>query len=214
MKKLSLFICLLFAFANISAENSSHKERGFILKGATGFSSHNQMLGIAELEYSQQIKGNWFWGVSARGNFNLGKMWHIDIELAPGADPEQAYNNAYRNTVNQDIYSVNGMAYYRIPVAKDILFLRPGLGIGLAYHQIVDHYDNSSSSIKEDKVLPYINAELAWLLKLNRVYLKFSPTLILCPQTFSFSPIKLGTPTDVLPCNTDAGFNIGIGFNF
>ncbi len=210
MKRLLLLASLLYAgTALCSAQESTPKENAIYITGSTGFSSHNQILAIAKVEYNRQIKGNWFWGASLQKCFSLGRFTTYDIEpTLDGGD-----HNPYRNTVFQNILMANGMAYYRIPIARKWLSLRAGAGFGLGYHHINDHIDNDDRL--SDKVLPYLNAELAWVLKVSkRIDLKFAPTLIGIPQSFAFSPVKLGEPTDVYPMIYDAGFNIGFGVKF
>ncbi len=210
MKRIFLLITLICAGTALSsAQESAPKENTIYITGSTGFSSHNQILVITKAEYNRQIKGNWFWGASLQRCGGLGRLTTYEVE--PTTDGE-GYN-PYHNTVYQDIYMASGMAYYRIPIARKWLSLRAGAGIGLGYHHLKDHIDNDSRL--SDKVLPYLNAELAWILRVsNRIDLKLAPTLIGVPQSFSFSPVKLGEPTDVCPMIYDAGFNLGLGFKF
>lgn len=222
MKKIVLVLALTIAVANLYAQNSisvkqqrirtreakyalDNKENYIFVTLATGFSSHNQMMAVVKIEYSSQIKSNWFWGVTLQNNQGIGRLYTYDV--APGSP------SPYQNTLYQNIFTLNGMAYYRIPIVKSRLFLRPGVGFGLGYHQMQDH-ENSKDGIN-DKVLPYFNAELSWLLRVSKhVDLKFSPTLLFTPQSFAISPMKLGSPTDVIPYHFDAGLNIGVGVRF
>ncbi len=213
MKKLNvLLISLIITVSNLyaqeaatAAERTNAKENYVFVTGSTGFSNHNQLVAIAKIEYSRQIKNNWFWGVTMQNSFGFGRMLTYDY-AGMGPDP-------YRNTVYQYIYTLSGMAYYRLPIVKSRLYLRPGLGLGMGYHQIKDHINNDSRL--KDKVLPYLNAELTWLLRVSKhIDLKFSPTLIGIPQSISFSPVKLGAPTDVCPFNIEAGFSLGVGVRF
>lgn len=213
--KASLFLLLALSVQLSFAQNtdprtdnrhrSVDRENSIILNLSSGISSHNQMLAIAKIEYNRQIVGNWFWGVAVQSNFNMGRR--ITYDYAGGG------SNPYRNTVRQNIFVLSGMAYYRIAVIKNRLFLRPGLGLGAGYHQITNNVDNSD--LLHDRVLPYFNAELSWLLRLGQhVYLKFAPALLFAPESFAISPIKLGAPTDVIPFNTDLGVNLGVGIRF
>lgn len=210
MNRLLLLATLLCVSTTIGkAEESAPKENVIYMTGSTGLCSHNQNLAIVKVEYNRQIKGNWFWGASLQNCFNLGRSTRYDIE--PTLDGE--YHNPYRNSVHQNIFMANAMAYYRIPIARKWLSLRAGVGARLGYHHISNHIDNDNRLI--DKFLPYLNAELAWIVKVSKhIDLKFAPTIIGIPQSFSFSPMKLGEPTDVIPMIYDAGLNIGLGIKF
>ncbi len=209
-KQLLLIAALLFTSTTIcNAEETTPKENSIYITGSTGFSTHNQILAIAKIEYNRQIKGNWFWGASLQNSFGLGRFTTYEVE--PTIDGQ--YYDPYHNTVFQNIFMASSMTYYRIPIARKWLSLRAGAGLGIGYHHIHDHINNPASL--QDKILPYINAELAWIVKLSKhIDLKFAPTIIGVPQSISFSPVELGEPTDVKPIMYDAGFNIGLGVRF
>ena len=157
-----------------------------------------------KVEYSRQLKGNFYWGVDFSARWHLGSLMSYDWS-GHGSDP-------YRNTVAQDIYKLDAMAYYRLPVVKSRLFLRFGAGVGAGYHRILKHVDND---LDKDRVLPFFNVECAWILRVTKGFeLKFSPTILFVPSEFSVSPVELGAPTDVTPWLTDAGFSLTCGWRF
>ncbi len=181
------------------------KENNMFFTLSTGYSNHNQVLITSRIEYSRNFSGNWFWGVTLQENLGVGRATVYDWD-GTGKSP-------YRNTVRQNISITSGMLYYRIPVIKSRLFLRPGIGVGLGIHQLHDHEDNSDLLV--DSVLPYFSAELTWILRLSRsIELKFAPTILGIPQSVSVSPMQLGEPTDVYPLVTEIGISIGLGVRF
>ena len=174
------------------------------MTGASGITAHNQVTVGVKVEYSRQLKGNFYWGVDFSARWHLGSLMSYDWS-GHGSDP-------YRNTVAQDIYKLDAMAYYRLPVVKSRLFLRFGDGVGAGYHRILKHVDND---LDKDRVLPFFNVECAWILRVTKGFeLKFSPTILFVPSEFSVSPVELGAPTDVTPWLTDAGFSLTCGWRF
>ena len=95
-------------------------------------------------------------------------------------------------------------------VIKDIVLLRPGAGFGLGYHDIFD-----DSFAGKDKVIPYLNASLNWIVKCGK-HLEFvlSPTIAFCPSEFDYSFVQLGGPTDINPWLTNYFVSLGIGYRF
>ena len=177
-----------------------------LVTAASGITAHNQATAGVKVEYSRQLKGNFYWGADFSARWHLGSLMDYDWS-GRGPDP-------YRNTVAQDIYKLDAMAYYRLPVVKGRLFLRFGAGIGAGYHRMIRDVDGEKDMDK-DKVLPYFNVECAWILRVTKGFeLKFSPTILLAPSEFSVSPVKLGAPTDVTPWLTDAGFSLTCGWRF
>jgi len=154
------------------------------------------------LEYDRQLKGNWCWGARFGGTYYLGNPISYDAE--PGQNP-------YRNTLDQNIYKADAMIYYRIPVIKDIVKLRAGAGLGLGYHNIFD-----KKYTEKDKVIPYLNASLNWIVKCGKhLEFVFSPAIIICPSEFDWSFIQLGGNTDINPWLTNYfGLSFGIGYCF
>jgi len=154
------------------------------------------------LEYDRQLKGNWCWGARLGGTYYLGNPISYDAE--PGQNP-------YRNTLDQNIYKADAMIYYRIPVIKDIVKLRAGAGLGLGYHNIFD-----KKYTEKDKVIPYLNASLNWIVKCGKhLEFVFSPAIIICPSEFDGSFIQLGGNTDINPWLTNYfGLSFGIGYCF
>ena len=174
------------------------------MTGASGITAHNQVTVGVKVEYSRQLKGNFYWGVDFSARWHLGSLMSYDWS-GHGSDP-------YRNTVAQDIYKLDAMAYYRLPVVKSRLFLRFGAGVGAGYHRILKHVDND---LDKYRVLPFFNVECAWILRVTKGFeLKFSPTILFVPSEFSVSPVELGAPTDVTPWLTDAGFSLTCGWRF
>ena len=160
--------------ARIERHRLASKENNLFVTGASGITAHNQVTVGVKVEYSRQLKGNFYWGV--------------------------------------DIYKLDAMAYYRLPVVKSRLFLRFGAGVGAGYHRILKHVDND---LDKDRVLPFFNVECAWILRVTKGFeLKFSPTILFVPSEFSVSPVELGAPTDVTPWLTDAGFSLTCGWRF
>lgn len=190
--------------ARIERHRLGAKENGLFVTGASGITAYNQLVAGVKLEYSRQIKGNFYWGTAFSARWHLGSHTNYDWD---GFGP-----SPYRNTVAQDIYKLDAMAYYRLPVVKSRLFLRFGAGVGAGYHRVADDAENP---LEGDKVLPYFNVECAWIVRVTRDFeLKFSPTLLLVPSEFSVSPGRLGAPTDVTPWLTDVGFSLTLGWRF
>lgn len=180
------------------------KENNVFLTMATGLTGYNQIVATAKVEYSRQIKGNFYWGASFAAHLNLGSPISYDWD-GRGPDP-------YRNTVDQNIYKLNAMVYYRAPVIASRLYFRVGAGVGGGYHRIKSVRGQENLG---DRILPYFNIEAAWILRVTRGFeIKLSPLIIMVPSEFSFSPVKLGTPTDVTPLLSDVGFSLTMGWRF
>lgn len=200
MKKVLLsFLISTLAFL---AQAQESKESIVYLNGGGYIGSHNNIGAYMGLEYDRQLKGNWCWGARLGGTYYLGNPISYDAE--PGQNP-------YRNTLDQNIYKADAMIYYRIPVIKDIVKLRAGAGLGLGYHNIFD-----KKYTEKDKVIPYLNASLNWIVKCGKhLEFVFSPAIIICPSEFDWSFIQLGGNTDINPWLTNFyGLSFGIGYCF
>lgn len=200
MKKVLLSI--LISTSAFLAQAQESKESIVYLNGGGYIGSHNNIGAYMGLEYDRQLKGNWCWGARLGGTYYLGNPISYDAE--PGQNP-------YRNTLDQNIYKADAMIYYRIPVIKDIVKLRAGAGLGLGYHNI---FDNKYT--EKDKVIPYLNASLNWIVKCGKhLEFVFSPAIIICPSEFDWSFIQLGGNTDINPWLTNYfGLSFGIGYCF
>lgn len=200
MKKVLLSI--LISTSAFLAQAQESKESIVYLNGGGYIGSHNNIGAYMGLEYDRQLKGNWCWGARLGGTYYLGNPISYD------AEPRQ---NPYRNTLDQNIYKADAMIYYRIPVIKDIVKLRAGAGLGLGYHNIFD-----KKYTEKDKVIPYLNASLNWIVKCGKhLEFVFSPAIIICPSEFDWSFIQLGGNTDINPWLTNFyGLSFGIGYCF
>lgn len=200
MKKVLLSI--LISTSAFLAQAQESKESIVYLNGGGYIGSHNNIGAYMGLEYDRQLKGNWCWGARLGGTYYLGNPISYD------AEPRQ---NPYRNTLDQNIYKADAMIYYRIPVIKDIVKLRAGAGLGLGYHNIFD-----KKYTEKDKVIPYLNASLNWIVKCGKhLEFVFSPAIIICPSEFDWSFIQLGGNTDINPWLTNYfGLSFGIGYCF
>ncbi len=200
MKK--VILSFLISTSAFLAQAQESKESIVYLNGGGYIGSHNNIGAYMGLEYDRQLKGNWCWGARLGGTYYLGNPISYD------ADPGQ---NPYRNTLDQNIYKADAMIYYRIPVIKDIVKLRAGAGLGLGYHNIFD-----KKYTEKDKVIPYLNASLNWIVKCGKhLEFVFSPAIIICPSEFDWSFIQLGGNTDINPWLTNFyGLSFGIGYRF
>ncbi len=200
MKK--VLLSFLISTSAFLAQAQESKESIVYLNGGGYIGSHNNIGAYMGLEYDRQLKGNWCWGARLGGTYYLGNPISYDAE--PGQNP-------YRNTLDQNIYKADAMIYYRIPVIKDIVKLRAGAGLGLGYHNIFD-----KKYTEKDKVIPYLNASLNWIVKCGKhLEFVFSPAIIICPSEFDWSFIQLGGNTDINPWLTNYfGFSFGIGYCF
>lgn len=200
MKK--VLLSFLISTSAFLAQAQENKESIVYLNGGGYIGSHNNIGAYMGLEYDRQLKGNWCWGARLGGTYYLGNPISYD------ADPGQ---NPYRNTLDQNIYKADAMIYYRIPVIKDIVKLRAGAGLGLGYHNIFD-----KKYTEKDKVIPYLNASLNWIVKCGKhLEFVFSPAIIICPSEFDWSFIQLGGNTDINPWLTNFyGLSFGIGYRF
>ena len=200
MKKVLLSILISTSAFLTQAQES--KESIVYLNGGGYIGSHNNIGAYMGLEYDRQLKGNWCWGARLGGTYYFGNPISYDAE--PGQNP-------YRNTLDQNIYKADAMIYYRIPVIKDIVKLRAGAGLGLGYHNIFD-----KKYTEKDKVIPYLNASLNWIVKCGKhLEFVFSPAIIICPSEFDWSYIQLGGNTDINPWLTNYfGLSFGIGYCF
>ncbi|MBQ1588534.1 MAG: hypothetical protein II081_05735 [Prevotella sp.] len=200
MKK--VLLSFLISTSAFLAQAQENKESIVYLNGGGYIGSHNNIGAYMGLEYDRQLKGNWCWGARLGGTYYLGNPISYDAE--PGQNP-------YRNTLDQNIYKADAMIYYRIPVIKDIVKLRAGAGLGLGYHNIFD-----KKYTEKDKVIPYLNASLNWIVKCGKhLEFVFSPAIIICPSEFDWSFIQLGGNTDINPWLTNFyGLSFGIGYRF
>lgn len=200
MKK--VLLSFLISTSAFLAQAQESKESIVYLNGGGYIGSHNNIGAYMGLEYDRQLKGNWCWGARLGGTYYLGNPISYDAE--PGQNP-------YRNTLDQNIYKADAMIYYRIPVIKDIAKLRAGAGLGLGYHNIFD-----KKYTEKDKVIPYLNASLNWIVKCGKhLEFVFSPAIIICPSEFDWSFIQLGGNTDINPWLTNYfGLSFGIGYCF
>lgn len=200
MKK--VLLSFLISTSAFLAQAQESKESIVYLNGGGYIGSHNNIGAYMGLEYDRQLKGNWCWGARLGGTYYLGNPISYDAE--PGQNP-------YRNTLDQNIYKADAMIYYRIPVRKDIVKLRAGAGLGLGYHNIFD-----KKYTEKDKVIPYLNASLNWIVKCGKhLEFVFSPAIIICPSEFDWSFIQLGGNTDINPWLTNYfGLSFGIGYCF
>lgn len=200
MKK--VLLSFLISTSAFLAQAQESKESIVYLNGGGYIGSHNNIGAYMGLEYDRQLKGNWCWGARLGGTYYLGNPISYDAE--PGQNP-------YRNTLDQTIYKADAMIYYRIPVIKDIVKLRAGAGLGLGYHNIFD-----KKYTEKDKVIPYLNASLNWIVKCGKhLEFVFSPAIIICPSEFDWSFIQLGGNTDINPWLTNYfGLSFGIGYCF
>ena len=200
MKK--VLLSFLISTSAFLAQAQESKESIVYLNGGGYIGSHNNIGAYMGLEYDRQLKGNWCWGARLGGTYYLGNPISYDAE--PGQNP-------YRNTLDQNIYKADAMIYYRIPVIKDIVKLRAGAGLGLGYHNIFD-----KKYTEKDKVIPYLNASLNWIVKCGKhLEFVFSPAIIICPSEFDWSFIQLGGNTDINPWLTNYfGLSFGIGYSF
>jgi hypothetical protein len=200
MKK--VLLSFLISTSAFLAQAQESKESIVYLNGGGYIGSHNNIGAYMGLEYDRQLKGNWCWGARLGGTYYLGNPISYDAE--PGQNP-------YRNTLDQNIYKADAMIYYRIPVIKDIVKLRAGAGLGLGYHNIFD-----KKYTERDKVIPYLNASLNWIVKCGKhLEFVFSPAIIICPSEFDWSFIQLGGNTDINPWLTNYfGLSFGIGYCF
>ena len=200
MKK--VLLSFLISTSAFLAQAQESKESIVYLNGGGYIGSHNNIGAYMGLEYDRQLKGNWCWGARLGGTYYLGNPISYDAE--PGQNP-------YRNTLDQNIYKADAMIYYRIPVIKDFVKLRAGAGLGLGYHNIFD-----KKYTEKDKVIPYLNASLNWIVKCGKhLEFVFSPAIIICPSEFDWSFIQLGGNTDINPWLTNFyGLSFGIGYRF
>ena len=200
MKK--VLLSFLISTSAFLAQAQESKESIVYLNGGGYIGSHNNIGAYMGLEYDRQLKGNWCWGARLGGTYYLGNPISYDAE--PGQNP-------YRNTLDQNIYKADAMIYYRIPVIKDIVKLRAGAGLGLGYHNIFD-----KKYTEKDKVIPYLNASLNWIVKCGKhLEFVFSPAIIICPSEFDWSFIQLVGNTDINPWLTNYfGLSFGIGYCF
>lgn len=198
--------CETRAAAREERHRLNSKEDNLFVTVSTGLTAFNQIVAGVKWEYSRQLKRRFYWGATFSTRWHQGNF--VDYNWnGIGCSP-------YRNTVAQDIFKLDAMAYYRLPVVRSRLFLRFGAGVGVGYHHMTRQADDAKDMDK-DKVLPYLNVECAWILRVSKGFeLKFSPTILLAPSEFSVSPMKLGAPTDVTPWLMDAGFSLTYGWRF
>lgn len=200
MKRIMVF--LLTALWSVALYAQDNKDAIIYLNGGSYFGSHNNMGAYYGVEYNRQLNGNWYWGARLSGTYFLGNPVQYDWD-GTGKNP-------YRNTIDQNIYKADAIIYYRLPVIKDIVLLRPGAGFGIGYHEVFDE-----GFAGKDKVIPYLNASLNWIVKCSR-HLEFvlSPTIALCPSEFDYSFVQLGGATDINPWLTNYFVSLGIGYRF
>lgn len=189
--------------ARIERHRLDGKENYVFLTLSSGLTSYNQVMGRFKLEYSRQILGNLFWGCSL-ASYGHSSQW-ATYDCISSSD-------CYRNTVDQDIYKLDGMVFYRLPVIRSRLFFRVGAGAGIGWHCIRSVNDEY---IRRNRLLPYLNIECAWILRVAKGFeMKFSPTILILPSELSVSPAKLGASTDAVPMITDLGVSLTLGWRF
>lgn len=191
----------------IAARTERHrlndKENNVFLTISSGLTSYNQVVGRFKLEYSRQIHGALFWG-SSLASYGHSSQW-VSYDCISSSD-------CYRNTVDQNIYKLDGMIFYRLSVISSRLFFRVGGGVGLGWHSIRSVNDDY---VQRNRLLPYLNLEGAWILRVAKGFeMKFSPTILILPSELSVSPAKLGASTDAVPMITDLGVSLTLGWRF
>ncbi|MCQ2126305.1 MAG: hypothetical protein MJZ06_02545 [Bacteroidaceae bacterium] len=199
MKRCLLFLLVVLGSVTLCAQDCG--ESIVYLNGGTYYGAHNDYGAYMGLEYDSRIKGNWYWGARLSGTHFLGNP--ITYEWSGYGE------NPYRNTVDQNIYKADVMLYYRFPITRHNIMLRAGTGFGMAYHDIIDVSFNGT-----DKVIPYLNASLNWIIRCGR-HLEFvlSPTIAIAPSEFDYSFVQLGGRTDINPWFMNY-FYLGIGYRF
>ena len=88
--------------ARIERYRLDSKENNLFVTAASGITAHNQATAGVKVEYSRQLKGNFYWGADFSARWHLGSLMDYDWS-GRGPDP-------YRNTVAQDIYKLDAMA--------------------------------------------------------------------------------------------------------
>lgn len=179
------------------------KENNVFLTISSGYTAFNQAMARFKLEYSRQIRGDLFWGCALSSYTHIGELQtYYCIEHA----------DCYQNTVDQDINKLDGMIFYRLPIIRSRLFFRVGAGMGLGWHRIRSISDDY---LRRNKLLPYLNVEGAWILRIAKGFeMKFAPTILIAPSEFSVSPVMLCASTDAVPWITDLGFSLTLGWRF
>lgn len=181
-----------------------HRENNLFFTFSTGFTSHNQLVGMVKLEYSRQIERNWYWGTTFTAAGHSSTRMSYDWS-GMGRDP-------YGNTADQDVYKLSGMVFYRAPVIRSRLFFRIGAGAGVGYHRIRSLGDVRNA---RDKAVPYLTVEGAWILRAGKHFeMKFSPLVLLVPSEISWSFMKLSPPSDKAPWLMDVGVSLTLGCRF
>lgn len=188
---------MMFSVTTVMAQESNKKENIVSLSSSLFvYSSHNQLIILPlGIDYMRAIDKGFYWGASLDVNIGFARLATYDWD-GIGSSP-------YRNSVSQNIYKLSAMGYYDLRIAK-WLSLRFGVGVGVGVHHIRQDGDSKYSPDNPEelagklKILPYFDAEIHWVFKMGMVELSVAP-LIFSPSKFSFSPVKLGAPTDVYP---------------
>lgn len=226
MRRLLLTL-LALSFATLSfAERLPRSER-YALEGKENNIFLTLSTGLTDgtigpqtrLEYNRQLSGNWFWGISAKKS--SASAHRLDFGYDEGYydyDTEEYHEGGCTSSsysIDKNMISVNAMAYYRIPIIRDRLMLRPAFGIGVCYlSKVADDYTASCYN-SENYMLNY-TAELAWILRVSKHFeLKFSPLVI---PPFSFLP-ESASYCRSLTSRDDSGsfdllLNLGLGIRF
>ncbi len=194
------------------------KENNIFLTLSSGFTGG--IMGTqARLEYNRQLDGNWFWGISLKKGAASNNDFHFNYD-----DPYYDYSteeyhpgnySSEVSTTHKNLINVSGMAYYRIPIIKDRLMLRPGFGAGVCYYSDSTDYATSQDTKFDDVMMSY-TIELAWILRLSKNFeLKFSPLaapmMSILPESMSYCR-GLDSNNSTFSC--DYLLNLGLGIRF
>ncbi|MDR2910406.1 MAG: hypothetical protein LBV47_03445 [Bacteroidales bacterium] len=203
------FIAVSILFAVSNAKAQTHEHASYINTVAAGFGfslgNNNGIYYSYSAEYTRLIKNRLRWGLTASFNNNMGTHTAYDLNTS-GPGP---YKNPYRNTIDMDISTLIGMIYYELPATRWLAF-RSGAGLGIGYHSI----KKADTDIYNDKIAPYIQMKLQWVLRpCKRMEICFAP-LLLGPSTVTVAPWVFGVPSDKKLLTRFDLYHIQIGYKF
>ena len=118
-------------------------------------------------------------------------------------------------TQTENFYCIGAKVNYNLPVLRNWLYLRTGLGFGAGYHNIIDYsmVGTTPEPSPKDIIKPHIIADVYWVFRATkRLELRFAP-LIISPSQIIFGS-KFNKPYNDMTFFYTGMYTIGASLRF